>query len=127
MTDSFDKQLDKIELARERTDWARQRNLLANERTFSAWLRTGLAALAAGLGIAKLLGSMGWPGMTRAIGAILVVASALIYILGFWRYYNVNVQLVERKLRVTSLWLLTVLTLGLLLSDVLAFILLFDE
>jgi len=46
----------KAMLAEERTDLARQRNLLANERTFSAWLRTGLAAVIAGLGIARLLG-----------------------------------------------------------------------
>ena len=119
-------EVDKTELARERTEWARQRNVLANERTFSAWLRTGLAAVAAGLGIAKLLGSMGWPGMTRIIGAILIVTSGLVYLFGFWRYYQVNRYLEAIRLRSTSFCLLTLLTLGLLLSDVLAFFLLFN-
>ena len=126
MVESSPQDIDKTEMAKERTEWARQRNVLANERTFSAWLRTGLAALAAGLGIAKLLGSMGWPEMTRVIGAVLIVASGLIYVFGFWRYYQVNQYLGAIRLRSTSFCLLTVLTLGLLLSDVLAFFLLFD-
>ncbi len=126
MGESSPQDINKTEMAKERTEWARQRNVLANERTFSAWLRTGLAALASGLGIAKLLGSMGWPEMTRVIGAVLIVASGLIYVFGFWRYYQVNNELEVIKLRSTSFCLLTALTLGLLLSDVLAFFLLFD-
>ena len=85
MKASPDIQSDPGTLAVERTDLARQRNLLANERTFSAWVRTGLAAVVAGLGIARLLDSGEWMWMARVIGAILILTSGGIYVIAFRR------------------------------------------
>jgi hypothetical protein len=48
----------KQELSEDRTGYAMERTDLARERTFSAWLRTGISAMAAGLGIARLLQSV---------------------------------------------------------------------
>jgi len=115
-----------LDLAKERTDLAQERNLLASERTFSAWIRTGLAAVASGLGIAHLLGSTGWAWVPRAIGAILVLTGGGIYIVALWRYYEGYQKLGPKGLRRLPMWLLCLLTLALVVSAILGFILLFQ-
>ncbi len=117
----------KAMLAEERTDLARQRNLLANERTFSAWLRTGLAAVIAGLGIARLLdpGSELWA--ARVLGAIFILAGGISCVIALWRYEQGYRELEVKGSKGLPIWLPTVLTFGLLAGAVLAFILLFQE
>ncbi|HSJ58897.1 MAG TPA: DUF202 domain-containing protein, partial [Anaerolineae bacterium] len=66
----------RTDLAEERTDRALERSGQAAERTYSAWVRTGLAAEVSGLGIAKLLGSLGVPVLTLAIGALFIIVGA---------------------------------------------------
>jgi len=69
----------RTELAEARTDLARERTALARERTLSAWLRTGLGAIAAGVGLAHLVGEgepMPWLG--RAAGVLLTVVGGTI-------------------------------------------------
>jgi len=51
---------------------ALDRTVLANERTYAAWIRTGLAALAAGLGIAKFMTGL------MPLWSILIIAAVLI-------------------------------------------------
>jgi uncharacterized membrane protein YidH (DUF202 family) len=72
-SDTLDKAKERTTLADEKTDpadertvLARQRTLLAVERTVSAWIRTGIAAMAAGVGIARLLGAVQPAWITRA-------------------------------------------------------------
>lgn len=88
-------------LERQRTDWADGRILLANERTLSAWIRTGLAAVIAGLGIAHLPETRGWPVITRTIGAIFVLSGRLAtrHNLVAWVDQNGNSRLMQMKTR----------------------------
>ncbi len=113
------------ELALQRTDWAAQRTLLANERNFSAWMRTGLAALATGLGIGKLLGSMGAPTLTRLIGVSCIMVSAVVFVLALWRYKKVYDALNREGIQATPMWIIHFVIAGMLLSDIVAMILLF--
>ncbi len=123
MTDFEEK--SRIQLARDRTGWASERTLLANERNFSAWLRTGLAALGAGLGIGKLLGSLGMPMITRTIGVVCIIMSGTVFIIAWWRYKQIYEDLADQGMRVTPMWMIHLIIIGMLLSDVLAIILMF--
>ncbi len=118
---------DKSELAEDRTDWAMERTLLAKERTFSAWGRTGISAMVAGIGIARFLTSVESPWVARALGMILVATGAAIYIIGFLSYYKALKKLSEKGIRNSSIWIIGIITIGLLVSAGLAFLLLFQE
>lgn len=76
----------KQDLAQERTDWAFARTILAKERTYSAWVRTGLAAVAAGLGITRLLQTLEPRWAVYTLGALLVCTGGMMFALSFWRY-----------------------------------------
>ncbi|HUW11068.1 MAG TPA: DUF202 domain-containing protein, partial [Anaerolineae bacterium] len=103
-----------------------ERTLLANERTFSAWLRTGLAAVLAGLGIARLLRFGRWQWVADVIGAILILTGGGIYLTAYWRYRHGHRKLKLEGIAVTPIWLPSVLSAALLLSAGLAlFLLLF--
>lgn len=117
----------KGELARDRTDWAMERTLLAKERTFSAWSRTGISAMVAGIGIARFLSSVSSPWVARTLGIILVATGAAIYVIGFLSYYKALKKLSEKGIRNSSIWIIGIITLGLLISSGLAFLLLFLE
>ena len=115
----------RTDLAEARTDLARERTVLARERTLSAWLRTGLGAMAAGVGLAHLVGErepQTWLG--RAAGVLLAVVGGTILAVALVRYARDP----DRRARAAMmpLWLLAafaaVLFLGALLS--LAFVLL---
>ena len=104
-----------LELAKERT-------LMAAERTFSAWMRTGLAGIAAGLGVARLLSvrSAGHEFATVAAGALLIASAVAIMLFALWSYGRT-----VRTLQVTgdvahSLWLYVALTVVLVVVAVLA-------
>ena len=115
----------RTDLADERTELARQRTLLAVERTVSAWIRTGIAAMAAGVGIARLLGAVQPAWITRAIGALLVLVGAGSYAVGLWRYIQACEEMESRGLEMTPTAVLAGLVIALLLSAALAFALLF--
>jgi putative membrane protein len=123
---SPDIQGDPETLAVERTDLARQRNLLANERTFSAWVRTGLAAVVAGLGIARLLSAGEWMWMARVIGVILILTGGGIYVIAFRRYCQACRLVEQEGTRATPIWLMSILIVALILSSLLALVLLFQ-
>jgi putative membrane protein len=112
-------------LARERTDQASERTQLANERTFSAWIRTGLAAVVAGLGIARLLdvGPSGW--IASLIGLILILSGGAFYTVAFWSFYQDRDRLKQVGMKVMPGWLLTIILLALIASTVLALLLVF--
>ncbi|MBD3286475.1 DUF202 domain-containing protein [candidate division WOR-3 bacterium] len=113
----------KAKESNERILLARQRNLLAAERTFSAWIRTGIAALAAGLGIAELLSKTG--PLTGWLGLIFTAAGAGVFLLALWSYYRtwrILENHSQERIRMTPLWLLTLLVLVLSGTAVLVFI-----
>jgi putative membrane protein len=83
-------------LAEDRTDWAMERTLLAKQRTFTAWLRTGMAAVAVGFGAARLLGEFSPTWMIQAGSALLVVAGAAIFVLGY-RGYRTTFEKLARE------------------------------
>jgi putative membrane protein len=74
------------ELAEERTRLAVQRTVLAEERNYSAWIRTGLASVAAGFAVVRLMreGDPEW--LVRLLGITFTVAGSTMFALGFWRY-----------------------------------------
>jgi len=112
-------------LAEERTDWALERSGQAAERTYSAWVRTGLAAEASGLGIAKLLGSLGIPALTLVIGAMFIVVGAGAYVFAFWSYYRRAQELKPAGVDMPSAGWMGAIVALLLASSVVAFVLLF--
>lgn len=114
----------KQDLAEARTDWALERTLLANERNFSAWFRTGIAALAAGLGISKLLGDLGRPMVTKTIGVLFLASAALVAIAAFRRYYEMYTLLKLEDVAVTPLWVMGLLVIILLGTVALGLVLL---
>jgi len=120
-------QEDRKEMAEARTDWAEERTLLAKERTFSAWSRTGVAAMAAGLGIARFIEVADSPWIVRSIGVVLVVASAFVFALGFFSYRTALRKLTEEGVQGMPLWAIAILTGALIVSSVLAMLLIFQE
>lgn len=104
---------------------------LANERTFPAWIRTSLALMGFGFVIVKfalfvkqityLVGNKGLPpakGYSALIGIIMVALGALIAILAFLRYRNIQKQL-ENNSFFPSKWLSVFLTIGIIVSSIL--------
>jgi putative membrane protein len=116
-TDSAPKSADqRTELAEERTDWAEERTLLAKQRTFSAWVRTGLAAMAVGFGVTRLLEKVEPAWMITTIGVILIVTGAVIHILGFMSYRKTLQKLNREGIQGIPLWLIGLITFALILS-----------
>lgn len=73
-----------------------ERTRLANERTFLAWWRTGLAAVAAGFALGRLLpetipGATGWPYIL--LGVLLTGAGVAAIVYGTVRF-----RIVERAI-----------------------------
>jgi putative membrane protein len=116
----------KHDMAEHRTDWAHERTLLAKERTFASWVRTGISSMAAGLAIAKLLGSVESPWIVRILGVLLIFSGGIIYGLAFLSYRNALKKLVEEGVRSTPLWIIGVITLLLMVSTTLALLLIFE-
>ena len=74
------------------TNLALDRTVLANERTYAAWIRTGLAALAAGLGIAKFMTGLIPLWSILIIAAVLIGFSSVAFLLAAWRYRHVHIK-----------------------------------
>ena len=68
-----------------RTELAADRTVLAAERTYAAWIRTGLASLASGIGAKKLLEGVVPAWMIVATGSVLVLFSAMCFVVAVWR------------------------------------------
>ncbi|MFO7537763.1 MAG: DUF202 domain-containing protein [Chloroflexota bacterium] len=129
MSERSEKQLDKNDLANERTkmaetrteqaeertEWAQRRTLLANERNFSAWIRTSLAAIGVGLAVARFI-DQGTQPLAALLGVILVLIGAGVGIMAIWRYQKISDFLEEEGIQVTPKWVVFSLIGGLLLS-----------
>ncbi len=112
------------QLAKERTDWALQRTAFAKERTFNAWLRTGLTAVAAGVGVARLLPLERLKVLAQSLGALLVVCGGLLFAIAAWRYRHRYQELRAEEIEIVSLPMVTFIVL-LLLGTALALLLVF--
>ena len=80
---------------------SRARTHLANERTFLAWLRTGLTLVAIGLASAQLLNARHVAGVsiTALLAVALVLAGAVVALLGRNRYHRAAVEIEEQAFR----------------------------
>ncbi len=109
-------------LAEERTQLAARRNVLAAERTFSAWIRTGIAAVAAGLGIAKLIfsGTL----IALIIGGCFVAAGTAVYIFALASYIKEHQTFHGKKVKLPLVWLFSALVVFLSLLSGAAYVLL---
>jgi len=84
---------------------ALDRTVLANERTYQAWLRTGLAALAAGLAVAKFLQDSMPLWMLLIMATILILFSILAFFLAAWRYSRLHISMAHLDVDSTPPWL----------------------
>jgi len=87
---------DDIHEASDKADTNRlalDRTVLANERTYTAWIRTGLAALVAGLGIARFMLDAMPLWSVRVLTTFLILFSAAAFLLAAWRYENLHVEM----------------------------------
>jgi putative membrane protein len=114
-------------LAAKRTHWANQRTLLAKERTFSAWVRTGIASIAAGLGLARLLTSIEPVWLVKTMAAMFLATGAAIFALAFWRYRVTFRALAENGLAGLPVWMIGVLSALLLTATAAGLVLVFLE
>ena len=71
-------EIDKDELARERTHFAEDRTVQATERTYAGWLRTALAAIGVGLAFHVIFGELEPPWLGRAIASLFILLGAVI-------------------------------------------------
>jgi putative membrane protein len=109
----------KQELAEERTDWAKERTLLAKQRTFAAWLRTGLAAAGGGFAAAEFLGELEPRWMVLTASALLVLAGAVIFVVGFVGYRDTFRKLQKENVQGIHPWIIGAVTLTMLLGALL--------
>jgi putative membrane protein len=106
----------KQELAEERTDWAKERTLLAKQRTFAAWLRTGLSSVAVGFAAAEFLGDLNPQWLVKTASALLVVAGAVIFVIGFAGYRDTFGKLQKEGVQGVSPWIIGAVTLAMLVG-----------
>lgn len=117
---------NKQELSEDRTEFAMERTDLARERTFSAWARTGVSALAAGLGIARLLQSVSNEWIATTLGVILVSTGGLIFGVGYFSYRKVLKEENNSIIKHSTV-VVTIISFGLMLCSLLGLWLLFQE
>lgn len=125
-TNKNTKNESKEELSQDRTEFAMERTDLARERTFSAWARTGVTAMAAGLGIARLLQSVSNEWIATTLGIILIATGALIFAVGYFSYRKL-LKAENNSILDNTLTIVTIISSGLFLSALLAMWLLFQE
>ena len=82
MTTSAERMKDSAD---RRTELAADRTVLAAERTYAAWIRTGLVSLASGIGAKKLLEGVVPEWMVIGTGTLLVLFSAMCFVVAVWR------------------------------------------
>lgn len=105
---------------------------LANERTYLAWIRTSIAIMAFGFVVVKftlfikqlsfVLGKqivLPGKGYSAIIGILLVVLGGLMALLSFFRYRNIEQQLLQNKyfpsLLLTTLLMIAIVVICILL------------
>ncbi len=103
-------------------DYSIDRTVLANERTYAAWIRTGLAALAAGIAVEKLLVGVMTAWSIRGIAVTLILYSALAFGLAAWRYTHLGVKLSRSDVKAVPAVVTTAASAVLVLCSLLAFI-----
>lgn len=104
---------------------------LANERTFLAWIRTSIALMGFGFVIVKfalfirqiatVLGSkvsIPGKGNSAVIGVVMVALGAIMALLAYFRYRNIEKQLINNNY-FPSNWLTTVVTLSIVIGSIL--------
>ncbi|MVN21588.1 YidH family protein [Mucilaginibacter arboris] len=105
---------------------------LANERTFLAWIRTSIAIMGFGFVVVKFtlfirqlsyaLGdknpAIAGKGYSSVIGILLVAVGAILALLAYIRYRNIEQQLNGKKYY-PSFWLSLVLTIALVVVSIL--------
>ena len=105
---------------------------LANERTFLAWIRTSIALMGFGFVIVKFAlfvrqityiiepkdATTIGKGYSALIGIIMVAVGAIIAILAYVRYRNIQKQL-ENSTFFPSRWLSVFLTIGIVIASIL--------
>lgn len=106
-------------LAEERTDWAQERTLLAKQRTFGSWVRSGLSSVAVGFGAAEFLGDLEPQWWVKTASALLVVAGAAIFVIGFFGYLSIFRKLRQEGVQGVAPWIVGAITLAMLLGAVL--------
>lgn len=109
----------KQELAEQRTDWAQERTLLAKQRTFAAWLRTGLAAAGGGFAAAEFLGELEPQWIVVTASTLLVVAGAVIFVIGFVSYRDTFRKLRREGVAGIPSWVIGGVTFAMLLGTLL--------
>jgi putative membrane protein len=76
-----------------------ERTRLANERTYLAWWRTGIAGVAAGFAVGRVVPEVvegrSWPYV--AVGAALTAAGLLAFVYGVVRYRELDASLREGR------------------------------
>ena len=76
-----------------------ERTRLANERTYLAWWRTGIAGVAAGFAVGRVVPEVvegtSWPYV--AVGAALTAAGLLAFVYGTVRYRELDAALREDR------------------------------
>jgi putative membrane protein len=117
----------RTELAEDRTDWAMERTLLAKQRTFGAWLRTGLASVAVGFGAAELLGDLEPQWLVKAAAAMLIVAGATIFAIGFLSYGDTFRKLRNEGIQGFSPWIIGAVTFAMLVGAALLLLTVLSE
>jgi putative membrane protein len=105
-----------LELAEQRTDWAQERTLLAKQRTFGSWLRSGLSSVAVGFGAAEFLGDLEPQWLVKTASALLVVAGAVIFVIGFFGYRSTFHKLLEEGVQGVAPWIIGGITLAMVLG-----------
>jgi putative membrane protein len=110
---------DRTDWAEERTDWAKERTLLAKQRTFAAWLRTGLTSAAVGFGVAEFLGELEPRWVVMTASALLVIAGAVIFVIGFLGYRETFRKLQEEGVQGIHPWIIGGVTSAMLLGALL--------
>ena len=108
---------------------------LANERTFLAWSFTSLFIMSSGVGLARtlialntspLMAGIGTGGFVSALfypttmGLLFLGAGLLVMIMSVCRYMSVQEQIIERRYRPSSTWVMVYLAIILGICAVLA-------
>jgi putative membrane protein len=103
-------------------DYSLDRTVLANERTYAAWIRTGLAALAAGVAVEKLLVGIMADWSIRSIAVILILYSGGVFALAGWRYTHLGAKLTRADVKAAPVIVTTGASIVLVLCSLFAFI-----
>jgi len=126
-TQPIESEEEKQPLFDSQTQWAFERTKLAKERTLAAWLRTGLAIVAAGFAIAKLLPISDPRWLIQLVSAIFIILGAMTFGIGFYSYYELVRKFAAEGFKSPLVWLMGILTTTLMFGAVVVLVLVFFE